>query len=449
MHVWSQVISCALAAASLMIALCPRRYDADTSQAGSFRLIMWPKLVRFPIFWLGTVFLGYIVIQGLNPAWRYVEFRGSWWLVKLQHIPWLPHGMDTPFAKASPWRSLLIYGSAWLTVCALWVGATRRRTLVIFFSALATNAFVLALLGLAERGLHADKIFWSWQPPAPYFVASFIYKNHAGAYFDLLLSLCVALAAIHYERSKRQLKKSSPSGLFVFFAIVLALVVIFSYSRAATLLLLGYSAFVVAVLTGRQFLSPDRSRNQLAGLAVVFVLLGGSALSALYFLPTAEAFQRMDELVKSYQSATPTDRRLATVATLDMAHDAPVYGWGAGSFRFAFPIYQRRFPSISRRGDQQFYWEHAHDDYAELLAEFGAAGSSLLVLGAAYYAIALVRRRFWEQLPALFLGAGCAVTLLHGLGDFNFFNPAILLTWCALCPALVRWTELNPPVDQG
>lgn len=443
MRVWSQETSGALAIAGFVVALWPRRYDAETSEVGSFRLIMWPKLVRFPIFWIGAIFLAYILVQALNPAWRYVEFKSLWWLVRIQHTPWLPHGMDTPFAKSSPWRSLLIYGSAWLTACAIWVGFTRRRSLLAFLTALAVNAFLLALLGLAERGLHADKIFWSWQPPASYFVSSFTYKNHAGAYFNLLLSLCAALAVAYHASSRRRLKKSSPSGLFAFMAIILALIVIFSYSRAATILLLVYLAFALVVVGAGRLLSADRSRNQLAGLALIFVLLGGSALSALYFLPTGEAFEGMDKLVKSYQSPTPSFRRQATLATLDMFRDAPGFGWGAGSFRFAFPIYQRRFPSIYQEDVRRYYWEHAHNDYAELLAEFGVAGASLLVLGAGYYAATLMRRRFWEHPPVLLLAGGCAVTLVHSLGDFNFFNPAILITWCAFWPTLVRWMELE------
>jgi len=31
----------------------------------------------------------------------------------------------------------------------------------------------------------------------------------------------------------------------------------------------------------------------------------------------------------------------------------------------------------------------------------------------------------------------------HGWIDLIFFNPAVLITWCALWPALVHWTEFE------
>ena len=227
--------------------------------------------------------------------------------------------METPFAKASPWRSLVIYGSAWLTACSLWVGFTRRRSLRIFFCILATNAFFLALLGIAQRGLHADKIFWFWEPPAAYFVSSFIYKNHAGAYFDLLFSLCLGLAATYHERSRRRLDKSSPSGLFAFFGITRALIVIFSYSRAATILLLVFLGFTLVAFLGRKYFI---SSTQPVGNAGVAALLCGFCLACplcrgLYFLPTGEAINRMDQLVRSYEAASPSTRHLATLATME------------------------------------------------------------------------------------------------------------------------------------
>ena len=38
---------------------------------------------------------------------------------------------------------------------------------------------------------------------------------------------------------------------------------------------------------------------------------------------------------------------------------------------------------------------------------------------------------------------GLVVTLVHLTVDFNFFNPAILTTWCVFLFAIVRWVELE------
>jgi len=443
MHVWSQAISFSLSALEFAIALRRRDYGAELTHDGrAYRLVMWPKLMKFPIFWIGVVFLLYILIQALNPAWRYVAYDSSWWLVRMPHIAWLPTGMITPVALASPWRSLMIYGSAWMTPCALWVGFTRRRTLRIFFFVLACNAFALALLGISERALHADLIFWSWRPPAGYFVASFIYKNHAGAYFDLLLSLSVALAVWHYTDPRSRLKKSNPSGLFVLFSLALALIVFYSYSRTATILMLFLFVLVLLLLIGTLI---RQGRSQRPGVIALLCCTTFGALGALglTLLPTKEVLAHMDELVKVYQSPAPGARQLATRATLDLVRDSPVYGWGAGSFRFAFPIHQPDYPAIYIQDGKHLYWEHAHNDYVELLAELGLVGTAILALGGICWLVILCRTSFWRNPLSLILFTGCVITLVHSTVDFNFYNPAILITWCAFLSAIARWAELN------
>lgn len=444
LHVWSQWVSLGIAAVTFILAVAPRNYRGDLAEDGRpFRLIHWPRLLRFPLFWIGGTFLAYILVQALNPAWRYEHTTEAWWLRRIPHLTYLPHGMETPFALANPWRSLLIYGSTWLTVCSLWVGITRRKSLRIIFETLAVNAFILALVGLAERGDHADKILWFWHPPASYFVSTFTYKNHAGCYFNLLLSLCAGLTLWHHLRSRRRMAKSSPSLLYGFFVGILALMVVFSYSRAATILMLAYLAAAVTTILILHVFSSGTFRQNLGTLAVLCFLFGASALFALRVLPTDEAITRMDQLIQSYEAATPSARRLATQATLDLYRAQPVFGWGASSLRYAFPIYQRNYPGIFIDHGQRLYWEHAHDDYAEFLAEFGTIGCSILAAGFLSVVLALAKARFWRNPLAVLVGAGCVVTLIHCTGDFNFYNPAILTTWCFLAVAVIRWTEIE------
>src|ERR1017187_5948376 len=69
MRPWSQIISLILAIVGLVVALIPRRYTPEQSGVNNFRLVMWPRLIRFPIFWLGLLLLVYIMVQALNPAW--------------------------------------------------------------------------------------------------------------------------------------------------------------------------------------------------------------------------------------------------------------------------------------------------------------------------------------------------------------------------------------------
>src|SRR5258708_28936293 len=58
MRAWAQISSLALAAIGFAVALMPRNYTEEDTGSNSFRLIMWPKLVRFPLFWLGFMLVG-------------------------------------------------------------------------------------------------------------------------------------------------------------------------------------------------------------------------------------------------------------------------------------------------------------------------------------------------------------------------------------------------------
>ena len=73
MRPWSQITSLILGIAGLVVALIPRHYTPEFSGVNNFRLIPWPRLMRFPIFWIGLLLLGYIAIQALNPAWAYFQ----------------------------------------------------------------------------------------------------------------------------------------------------------------------------------------------------------------------------------------------------------------------------------------------------------------------------------------------------------------------------------------
>jgi O-antigen ligase len=449
MHVWSQVTSFCLAVLGFGMALMPRQHFSrgegtpptrDEQTYRQSRPVL--TLIRFPLFWLGLAFLIYVLLQALNPAWEYCSAGGYWWLQKIDHVRWLPTGMRAPFTISNPWRSLMIYTDAWLLVNTLWIGFTRRRSLQILFTVLGCNAFALAVFGLVQKALHLELIFGFWKPPASYFVSSFIYKNHAGAYFNLLLCLTIGLFFWYSYRSQRRLDKSSPGSVFVFFALAITVIIFFSASRTATLLM----GIIVLSVAGYYFWRKRQDKTDLMdnlsiwfplGCVLIFILV------AIYSLDTGAIIDRLYQAAESAEVQGTGIRRIASRATLDMAEDKLACGWGAGCYRYYFPVYQARYPELARddgRG-RRLYWEHAHDDYVETLAEVGLVGVSLLALLLGVSAWLMIRARVWENPLALFATLGLVITAVHSAVDFNFQNPAILLTWCALVPAIILWAE--------
>ena len=165
MSEWAQWISLGFAVLGFGVSLIPRSYTEEETGSNVFRLVMWPRLAKFPLWWLGLALLALVTIQGLNPAWRFETDGKGWWLRAIPSTAWLPTGVDVPFERGGPWRMLLIYSSVLLTSCSLWVGFTRRRVLQTLFIVLATNGVVLAGFGIAQRLLGNGKIFWFYDSP--------------------------------------------------------------------------------------------------------------------------------------------------------------------------------------------------------------------------------------------------------------------------------------------
>ena len=108
-------------------------------------------------------------------------------------------------------------------------------------------------------------------------------------------------------------------------------------------------------------------------------------------------------------------------ATLALWREHPWLGVGPGGFRTAFPTVK---PDSVR-----LFYDHAHNDWAQLLAERGVVGAATwaaLPLAGLVLAIRAMRRRRDPAIRGAAFGAVAAITALavHGLADFNLQIPA-------------------------
>ncbi|MBL9202934.1 MAG: O-antigen ligase family protein [Opitutaceae bacterium] len=446
MPLWTQVLSAALAVAGLAVALLPRELNGDDSRPPT-RMIPWPRLLRFPIFWLGLAMLGYIALQGLNPAWTFRSDAANFWLERIPHRPWLPTGVDAPFERWNAWRSILVFGSAWLVVCTIWVAFTRRRTVQLLLVAVAVNGTLLAVFAVVQKILGNGKIYWSLPSPNLLFFGSFIYKNHAGAYLHLAFTAAVALAAWYYARGVRRHEKSNPAGLFAFFALGIAVSILASYARGATIIMLAFAvACAIAFVLHRRTLPPG-TRNPAIGLALL-------AVFGVFLVTGWKSLRSRDALEGVRQGITRQDRALetrgvATTAALGMLAEHHALGVGAGAFRYVFPIYQARHPELTLSGGERRYWEHAHNDLVQFPIELGLPGTALGLLGFGWLLLVLVRNHFWEKPLGACGTLGLGLLLAYAWWDFPFQCPAILITWCALWPALALWVKFEEQNARG
>lgn len=448
LRLWSQYVSAGLAVVTFIVALWPRHYTELNSRVGAHHLSLWPRLLHFPLFWLGLLLMLYVTIQGLNPAWTFAEGHKMWWMQRINHIAWLPHGTIAPGLRGNPWTSLLVYGATWLTACSLWVGITRRRSLYILLLGLAINALLLAGIAFAQRLSNTNLILWFIKSPNQIW-GTFTYRNHGGAWFNLMVPVFFGLAFWHYLRSLRTFAKSSPAALYGFLGLVAVVAVIASYSRGAVIAQLLFLGLVLVYFLIKQFTLPPFPQKHIV-TALLLIAFAGFTFVGLKGLNAKETWDRMEQLFDG-ETKSLEARQLATKATLDMWQAEPWLGHGAHSFQYLFPIYQKRYPEIwalpYRHGKttlyRRYFWANAHNDFAQTLAELGIIGTLPILLGGLWGLVRFLRTKGWANPVTMLILFTLSCTLAHSWGEFVFQCPAILVTWVALGVLSLRWTEVD------
>ena len=114
------------------------------------------------------------------------------------------------------------------------------------------------------------------------------------------------------------------------------------------------------------------------------------------------------------------------------------YGQGLGSYGTVFAFYntQHAVDNLPQ------YYEYAHSDWLQLLAETGITGATLYALFLVLPLAALGGMR-GVSAPPLYLLAGCGLILLYAWIEFPFGNPAVTLTFWICYFSAVRWAQLD------
>jgi hypothetical protein len=147
---------------------------------------------------------------------------------------------------------------------------------------------------------------------------------------------------------------------------------------------------------------------------------------------------RLGTLVKGTQVPNARVRIEASLDTLAVMRAFLVCGCGFGSFRHIFPAFARESLHIGR-------WHHAHDDWAEMLAEGGIVGGVLAGLCLVMF-VHVLRTRFPDARthPRRFV-LGCLIGVIgvwvHSLGDYSLHktgNAVLFAAIAGLCLAAVH-----------
>jgi len=285
--------------------------------------------------------------------------------------------------------------------------------------AVTLYSFGLALFAILQLFSSHNLIYWSVTSRGWTFGPYVNHDDYAG-----LMEMLIPIAA-GYVLSR---PRTDPRRLLLAFALSVPVAsVLLSGSRGGFVSLLIEALVFGWVLWQRPGESGHRLRLLLpVGLAAVALLF--------FWLAPGRVVNRLEAMANVTRTTEITlgQRELVARDTLRIFRDHPWTGIGLGSFDTVFPQY-RSFPT-------DLGWAHAHNDYAEALAETGVAGGALMVIAMAmFFALA------FRNLPAgrgdaagwIRLGAavGCCGLLVHSLVDFNLHIPANA-AWFAVCVAL-------------
>lgn len=368
--------------------------------------------------------LGLVALYAGNATHQWTAAAG---LLPVGHVRFLPGSACPP----ETWAALGV-ATAMLGAYALAFQLSGRQIRGALL-AVVLGAVAMALLVLAQR-LEPRRF------PIYEYTGIFVNENHFAAFANLVLPVALVLAVRARFSAVQAGRPSSPAGLLLLGAVVLAASVVASRSRAgvAVLALLVPAHVILCRQVVRQhpFAGAPRSRpaRALAWLAAAGLI--GWAAATL-----ARSWRQPAAFLREWHF-----RGGILAETLKAWQEAPLWGTGPGTFSIVHPYYAA--PVNAGR-----MVLHAHCEPVQFLSEFGLLGGLWTLLAAG---LALSARKSggpprmeipsFAGLERRALGFGLAALGLHSLIDFPLRMPLIAVlaaAWAGL------WAGTRPAAEEG
>jgi len=214
---------------------------------------------------------------------------------------------------------------------------------------------------------------------------------------------------------------------------VMAVALVLSLSRA------GIVSFLSAVLLIGTILLLGRATKKwvlLPGLLIAILLI------SLAWFGLGPIFDRYQTLLRLPEDRSMQGRIAVWRDVAKMTADRPFMGSGLGTFGAVYPAYKTLPDPV--------VYDHAHNDYVQLLAETGWAGFGLAVgiLGIVFGFILAGwrgRRSPWARGLLTGVVTGLVALLIHGLNDFNFHIPSNAALFAVLLGLAVNLSRPERP----
>ncbi len=282
--------------------------------------------------------------------------------------------------------------------------------------------FLMSLLAIAQSLTSRGEIYWMIYPKLGDGVfGTYVNHSHYAGLMEMLIPFPFVLG---FGRTLRRRFR----GLAFVVATVMVGSVFMSASRggivavAVQLCLVYFLLYREGDEAGRNPSQPNKRLVNIVALAAAFLvvlLLGGQ-----------EMISRISTLKDPYGSSVGATRLLIAKDCLKMFAQHPFVGWGAGVFQEVYPSF--------RTFSTNLVVNAAHNDYLQLLVEYGLTGValSLWFLWFAYRRFSLLRLNWKDSWPhAVSFAAllGTLGILVHSLTDFNLQVPANATLFYVMC----------------
>jgi O-antigen ligase len=315
-------------------------------------------------------------------------------------------------------------------------------------------SFVLIFLAAAISGYavyqflaHSNHV-WGFISPYPGRASgTYIAPDHFAGFLELLLPLAVAYALV--GRVKPLVR-----ALLIYAAVGMMAGLAVTFSRG------GWAAVMVGLLVLLGILMCHRNHQRLALGVLIILVIGGTIFITKCLATTLSYDERVEQSGPAKQLNWDV-RRDMWGAAVRMWRDHFLWGVGPAHYDYRFREY--------RPESMQMRPRRAHNDYLNLLADWGAIGGVIILTGMVTFGAGLFRTWKYVRPPendfgrglgnrfAFFLGAttGLLALAVHLLVDFNLHIPAnaiLGVTWLALLSSNLRfaterhWLAMRVPV---
>jgi len=354
----------------------------------------------------------------------------------------------SPYATRQDLLLLLSYAAIFSIIVLHYRTRKQVETLV---TAILVMGGLLVLIAILQKAFWNGRIFWFY--PVDEYLASgsgiwgpYINRNHFAGYLEMLIPL--ALGMLLFVAPTSHSLPGTPMGIRISrflenqktpqAAAWFLLVLVMTAAVFATLCRGGIAALAIAFCF---FVLITRNRRSLRSRSLLLAMVA-------FVLAVVVVFASWDSLEDRFEALDTghVGRLNVWKDSLGIVKDFPLLGSGLGTFD---PVF-RRYQTTETRA----IYDHAHNDYVELLTDTGSLGLVLAVTAAAVFLIALYRRwRRWRGMYAKCIGAGglssCCVMGVHSVTDFNLHIPAnaLLLTIIAALTYAVLFNLSDEPAE--